>query len=89
MWTTPQAQDIVLGMDRRRNQIVSAVDPAAWARHAARQIIENHGDAAAIDTANYRECGFIIEAAKLALRDASIANQIGKGMEPPRGVEGD
>lgn len=60
-----------------------------WAAKAAREILNNHESAAAIDTANYRECGFIIEAAKLALADPVFAARIGAAMEPPRGLRGE
>lgn len=55
-----------------------------WAQDAARQILENYGHAGSIDTANYQECGFIIESAKLALIDDMFAKSIGMHMEPER-----
>ncbi len=57
---------------------------AAWAKRVAWMIIENHADAAAIDTADYRECSFILEAARLVLEDSSVAEHVGRRMEPPR-----
>jgi hypothetical protein len=58
---------------------------AAWSQGAARIILDKFEDAAAIDTANYRLCGFIIAAAKIALEDEDIAVRIAESMEPERG----
>jgi hypothetical protein len=55
-----------------------------WAQTAARKIIEKYADVAAIETANYQECGFIMAAAKLALSDDAIASRIARLMEPHR-----
>jgi hypothetical protein len=63
--------------------------PTEWARHAARMIIERHGDASAVDTADYRECGFIIAAATVALANESFAAAIGDRMEPKRSGDHD
>lgn len=58
--------------------------PIEWARDAARKILDEFGNTASIDTANYQLCGFIIEAARLALEDAKVARRIGERMEPER-----
>jgi hypothetical protein len=58
--------------------------PEDWAAEAARRILENQGDTAAIETANYQECSFIIRAAELVLRDRELAERIGRMMEPRR-----
>lgn len=55
-----------------------------WGQKAARMILENYADASAISTANYQECSFIIEAARLALDDPRVAARIGARMEQPR-----
>lgn len=55
-----------------------------WARYAAQMILTRHSDEAAIDTADYRECSFILEAARLALTDDGLASKIGGAMEPRR-----
>lgn len=58
---------------------------AAWAAAAAGSIVSRFGNnACAIETADYAECGFIIEAAKLALADQGVAARIGAEMEPER-----
>lgn len=67
--------------------ILEKLGAIAWARRAAREIIENHGNQAAIDTANYRECGFIMAATKLALEDAGVAARIGQMIESPRIID--
>lgn len=61
-----------------------AFDASEWGRRAAQEIVEEYGDAAAIDTACYRACGFVLAAAKLALLDDNFAKLIGMNMEPPR-----
>lgn len=60
---------------------------AAWAQRAAREIVANFSDEAAVETANYRECGFIMQAALLALSDEKVAARIGQMMEPPREID--
>jgi hypothetical protein len=66
-----------------------SVNGIEWAREAAKKIVENYADSAAIDTANYQECGFIMAAAELALSNESFATQIAQRMGPPRlGREG-
>jgi len=62
-------------------------ESARWAKRAASEIIENYADAVAIETANYRECSFIIEAAKLALVDDRVAARVGELMEAPRALD--
>lgn len=62
-------------------------DPGAWSIRAAQDILDHFEDAAAVDTANYRECSFIIEAARLVLADQSAAKRIGEAMERPRGSD--
>lgn len=59
----------------------------AWGLRVAREIVADYGDAAAIDTACYRVCGFVIAAAHLALVNPSIARLIAESMEPPREMD--
>jgi hypothetical protein len=69
---------------------VPKADPrTSWAQKAARQIEQEYRDTAAIETANYMECGFILAAAQVAQQKPDVARQIGALMEPPRdGVPG-
>lgn len=55
-----------------------------WAEYAAKGIIDEFDDAAAIDTAGYIPCGFFMAAAKLAVENPEVARMIGERMEPPR-----
>jgi hypothetical protein len=55
-----------------------------WAREAAAKLLNEFADAAAIDTANYQLCGFILAAAKAALEDAAVAHKVESLMEPQR-----
>ncbi|MGZ8395514.1 MAG: hypothetical protein ACXW3X_02460 [Rhodoplanes sp.] len=55
-----------------------------WAEDAARRLIERFSDSAAIDTADYQLCGFILAAATVALEDQGVAARIGALMEPMR-----
>lgn len=57
---------------------------SVWAQEAARLILAEFEDAAAIDTADYQLCGFILAAAKVAGQDAALAARIGGLMEPQR-----
>ena len=60
-----------------------------WAYDAATMVLENHENAAAISTANYIECGFIIAAARMCRIDPAFAEAVGRLMEPPRSTEDD
>lgn len=62
-------------------------EPEEWGRRVAQEIIDEHSDAAALDTACYRVCSFVDAAAKLALLDRSFARLLGASMEPPREMD--
>ncbi|KAF0137359.1 MAG: hypothetical protein FD152_534 [Xanthobacteraceae bacterium] len=55
-----------------------------WARENAEAILDEFEDAAAVDTGHYGLCGFIIAAARVALRDPVFAKEVGALMEPER-----
>lgn len=57
-----------------------------WARQAAERLLIEFENAAAIDTANYQLCGFILAAATVAIEDDAVAQKIGDLMEPERVV---
>jgi len=57
---------------------------AERAASVARQIVESYADAAAIETADYRECSFILEAARLA--DEGLAARLGARLEQRQNV---
>lgn len=54
-----------------------------WAQDAAGQLLEMRDDAA-IDTACYQKCGFVLAAAQIAISDPEVAERIGALMEPER-----
>lgn len=88
-FTEAQAKAVVRlldGMDRPEMAAVPRTyDHAAWAVEAARDLLSKFSREASIDTANYRLCGFISAAARLASDDDDVARRIGALMEPPRG----
>lgn len=63
------------------------MEPSEWARLAAKRLLKEHSHEAAIETADYRECSFIIEAARLALADDAVAAKIGAAMEAKRNLD--
>lgn len=60
---------------------------SAWAKAAARAVIERFDDAAAIDTATYYECDVILSALKVVLRSPQLLNEAGREMEAPRDMQ--
>lgn len=56
---------------------------AEWARVAAERLLEQD-DAGAIETADYRDCSFILAVARLVLEDVELAAKVGAAMEPER-----
>lgn len=59
-------------------------DQAQWAQIAASRLISEFSDVAAIETANYHLCSFILAAAKVVSNDPNLALRIGSLMEPER-----
>lgn len=55
-----------------------------WARDAAARITSAFSDSAAIETADYQLCSFIMAAARIALLDDNCAEGLGSFMERPR-----
>lgn len=55
-----------------------------WAREAAARITSAFSDSAAIETADYQLCSFIMAAARIALLDDNCAERLGSFMERPR-----
>ena len=56
-------------------------DKETRVRSIASTLLREFKDTAAIDTANYLECGFIIAAAELCVVDYAFARAVGKHME--------
>lgn len=59
-------------------------EQAQWAQMAASRLISEFSDVAAIETANYHLCSFILAAAKIVYDDADFALTVGSLMEPER-----
>lgn len=59
-------------------------DVATLAIEAAERLRVEFADSAAIETANYQICGFIMAAARVAIEDREVAARIGALMEPRR-----
>lgn len=59
-------------------------DQIRWAQSAANCLLSEFSDSAAIDTANYHLCAFILSAAKAVLSDKSVAQRVGDLMKPER-----
>lgn len=66
---------------------LAAKEAEKWGLRVAREIVDEYGDAAALDTACYRICSFVQAAAQLALLDRSVARIIGASMESPREMD--
>lgn len=73
-------------MQADRDRLVE-LESAFWAQSVAQEIVDEFSDAAAIDTASYRICGFVDAAARLALADPEVARRIGEQMAPPREMD--
>lgn len=57
-----------------------------WTRMAARRLLDEFGEAAAIETADYQLCSFVLAAAEVALKSTEFARHVGELMGSKRDV---
>jgi hypothetical protein len=60
------------------------IDRANWAQSASKRLIDEFSNTAAIDTADYQLCSFILAAARLVSERPDFAQLVGERMESPR-----